>query len=319
MDLLRQRFMALSPGFLIANGLQIAGVAVMFIFMRQFWLAAFLAIVGCASNAAETRKLKVLTSFLPVYSFTVNVAGDLADVENLLPPGASPHDFQLSHSDVRKFNRADVLIINGLGVETWLDKLMKSAGEKRKVIAMSQGLGKGTNPHIWLDPILAAHAVTNILRALQAADPVNAQGYANNANTFIQKLYDLDRAFREGLAPAKGTAIITDHDAFAHLAQRYGLRVAGVIEETAEVSPKPSHVAKLGRIIRTQGVKAIFTEAEHPQKRAEQLAQDYRVRLAPLHTLESGDLSRTAYEEGMRKNLAVLKNTLINHASANAQ
>jgi ABC-type Zn uptake system ZnuABC Zn-binding protein ZnuA len=285
--------------------------------MRLLWLAAILAVVGC-TKAAE-RKPKILTSFLPVYSFTVNVAGDLAAVENLLPPGASPHDFQLSRSDVRKLNAADLLIVNGLGIETWLDKLIENAGEKRKVVAMSDGLGKDINPHVWLDPLLAAHCVTNIMRALQARDPANAAGYASNAEAFVRKLHDLDGAFREGLAPAEGTPIITYHDAFAHLAQRYGLRVAGVVEETAEVSPGPQHLAKLHRIVKTEGVRAIFTEAEHPQKLAEQLAQDFRIRLAPLHTLESGELSRTAYEDGMRKNLAILKNTLIDHASANAR
>ena len=288
--------------------------------MRQFWLAVFVALTALANgNTAEPRKLKVLTSFLPVYCFTVNVAGDLAQVENLLPPGASPHDFQLSPPDVRKFSQADLLIVNGLGVEPWLDKLRRQGAKGKRVITVSAGLSKDTNPHIWLDPILAAQAVTNILGALQAADPQNADAYAANAQAFLQKLNALDRDFRDGLVSVKGTAIITYHDAFPHLAQRYGLRIAGVVEETPEVSPGPRHLAKLRRIVQTQGVKAMFTDAEHPQKLAEQLAADFGVRLAPLFTLENGELSPTAYEDGMRKNLNVLKNTLTNHASANAK
>ncbi|MGZ7274449.1 metal ABC transporter substrate-binding protein, partial [Streptococcus pyogenes] len=84
---------------------------------------------------------------------------------------------------------------------------MKNAGQKTKVIVMSDDLSKGINPHVWLDPVLAMHSVTNILRALQAADPANAQAYASNARAFIEKLSDLDRAFREGLAPARGAPI----------------------------------------------------------------------------------------------------------------
>ena len=284
--------------------------------MRQLCWFGF-ACLALAADAAEARKLKVLTSFLPIYSFTVNVAGDLADVENLLPPGASPHDFQLSPADRKKFGSAELVVVNGLGVETWLDKLLKDS--KKQVGIASAGLGKKTNPHIWLDPVLAAHAVTNILRALQVADPAHADGYAANAKAFLGKLAAIDAEFRQGLTPARGAAIVTYHDAFEHLARRYGLRVVAVIEETAEVSPGPRHLARLRQTIQAEGVKAIFTDAEHPQKLAEQLSKDFAVRVAPLHTLENGELTRTAYEDGMRKNLAVLKSTLIGHASANAQ
>jgi len=286
--------------------------------MRQLWLAVFLAFVASA-NAGEARKPKVLTSFLPVYCFTVNVAGDLADVQNLLPPGASPHDFQLSRSDVRKLNQADLLIANGLGAEPWLDKLVRESAKQRPVVLMSAGLEKGSNPHIWLDPILAAHAVTNILRALQSADPRNADGYVANARAFVQRLYALDRDFQDALSPAKGSSIVTYHDAFPHLARRYGLRVVAVVEETPEVPPGPRHLAKLRQIVQTQGVKAMFTDAEHPERLAEQLAEDFGVRIAALYTIENGELSRTAYEDGMRKNLNILKRTLADHASANAK
>lgn len=286
--------------------------------MRQLSLAVFVLFIASA-YCAEARKLKVLTSFLPVYCFTVNIAGDLADVENLLPPGASPHDFQLSRSDVRKFNGADLLIANGLGAEPWLDKLVRQGSIQRQVMLMSQGLQRGTNPHIWLDPVLAAHAVTNIVRALQEADSRNAEGYAANAVGFVGRLYLLDRDFQDALAPIKGSAIITYHDAFPHLAQRYALRIAAVVEETPEVPPGPRHLAKLRQIIQTQDVKVMFTDAEHPQKLAEQLAADFGVRVAALYTIENGELSRTVYEDAMRKNLSVLKNSLGNHASANAK
>ena len=288
--------------------------------MRRLLVAIGFALVALVpGNAAEPAKLKVLTSFLPVYCFTVNVAGDLAQVDNLLPPGSSPHDFQLSPPDVRRFNQSDLLIVNGLGAEPWIDRLKRQGAKGKKIVIVSDGFSKDTNPHIWLDPILAAHAVTNILRALQAADAQNADAYATNARAFVRKLEALDQEFREALAGVKGAAIITYHDAFPHLARRYGLQIAGVVEETAEVSPGPRHLAKLRRMVQTQRVKALFTDAEHPQKLAEQLASDFGVRLAPLYTLEHGELSPTVYEEGMRKNLNVLRNTLTDHASANAK
>src|SRR5437773_1492932 len=188
----------------------------------KLWLALLLA-VAVSADAAQPHKLKVLTSFLPVYCFTVNVAGDLAQVECLLPPGATPHDFQLGPSDKRKFDDADLLIVNGLGAEQWLDRELKHAPHK-KVVAMSRGM-TATNMHIWLDPVLAQYAVTNILQALQIADPPNAGAYAKNADGFFVKLQALDQQFRNGLAPATGAAIVTYHDAFSHLVKPYGLRV----------------------------------------------------------------------------------------------
>ena len=284
--------------------------------MRPF--VALLVAFAVSAESAQTAKLKVLTTFLPVYCFTINIAGDLAEVENLLPPGASPHDFQLSQLDVRKFNQADLLVVNGLGAEPWANKLIRQAKNKT-VATMSAGFSKDTDPHIWLDPVLATRAVTNILQALQAADPKNSDAYAANARAFVQRVYALDQEFQEGLAPAKGAAIITYHDAFSHMARRYGLRVAGVVEETPEVSPGPRHLSKLRKIVQSENVKAMFTDAEHPQKLAERLAADFGVRLAPLYTLENGELSRSAYEDGMRRNLKILKQTLIENASANTR
>src|SRR5213594_1178571 len=146
--------------------------------------------IGCGSGT-EPGRLKVVTTSLPIYCFTDNVAGDLASVENLLPANVSPHDYQLTPQDARKLSGARLAVASGLGLEDWLDRVLK--GQHAPVVEASAGLGNGRigsddrhdhgawNPHFWLDPVLAAHAVTNIMRALQDVDPANAQGYARNA------------------------------------------------------------------------------------------------------------------------------------------
>src|SRR6266513_2480871 len=144
---------------------------------------------GISSPGAEGHKLRVLTSFLPVYCFTVNVAGDLAEVENLLPANIEPHDYQFSRKDLRKLGHADLLVVNGLGLERWLEKAFALQTRAVKLVQLGTGLESeiiyvtkaNPNPHIWLDPRLAQHAVTNILRALQEADPSHELGYAANA------------------------------------------------------------------------------------------------------------------------------------------
>ena len=277
-------------------------------------------------HCAPGRKVRVLTSFLPVYCFTANVAGDLAEVDNLLPPGIDPHDFQFSVREMKKLGAADVMVVNGLQLEPWLDRIIRSSEKPKVIVEAAAGLkaelimsGAGQkddekslvpNPHIWLDPKLAEHAVTNILAALQQADPGNAAGYARNANQYIERLEKLDAELQAGLAPAKGEAIVTFHNAFPYFARRYGLKIAGVIEEVPDVQPSPKYLSALGRTIKSDKVKAVFTDRQYASRLAEQFGRDYHVPAAQLDTLETGEFKPEAYEDGMRNNLHTLEKFL---------
>src|SRR4029079_2667109 len=130
------------------------------------------------AHGAE-KPLRILTTFLPAYCFASNVAGDLAQVENLLPGRVSLHDYQLTPGDIRKLSAADVIVVNGLGMETFLDSAIANAGPDtaRKIVHLSAGLegelipeGAAANPHIWLDPKLAMRGVSNVVEALQQKD-----------------------------------------------------------------------------------------------------------------------------------------------------
>jgi zinc transport system substrate-binding protein len=291
-----------------------------------WWLLA----PGPAQAAA---KLKVVTSFLPVYCFAVNVAGDLAEVENLLPSGVGPHDYQFAPRDLRKLTAADLFVVNGLGVEDWLGRVVQavgtsgkpvmveiSAGLKAELILLKPGTrvlesGHGhdhapANSHIWLDPKLAAHAVTNILKAFQKRDPANAAGYAANAEKYLARLQALDQELATALASVKTQPLITYHNAFPYFTRRYGLNLVGVVEETPDIEPSPQQRTALMKLIREKRVKVIFTEPQFTSKLARQIAQDAGVALAELDTLETGPLTPTAYETGLRRNATVLQRHL---------
>lgn len=271
-------------------------------------------------SASDSPKLKVVTSFLPIYCFTVNVAGDHADVQNLMPSGATPHEYQFSRRDLEKLNGADLVIINGLGLETWLGRLLQNSGSKRKseLITISASLEKELiydqankpNPHIWLDPTLAAHCVTNVLRAFQKTDPPNAAKYAANAADYVHRLQKLDSELEVALHPYVEAAVITYHAALPYFARRYGLKVVGVFEPVPEISPSVRHLASLREAARTHNVRAILTETPSPPRIAERFANDLRIPVASLDILESGALSATAYETGMRSNVAALTRVL---------
>ncbi|MEK7676321.1 MAG: zinc ABC transporter substrate-binding protein [Verrucomicrobiota bacterium] len=284
----------------------------------------------------------MVTSFLPTYCFTVNVAGGLAEVENLLPESISPHDFQLAPKDLRKLSSADLFIINGLSLEAWLDKAIKAisgdkpvtiieaaAGLRQELIYEAPALNSHQadsvqparlpsvaeqstipNPHFWLDPRLACLAVTNIMAALQKADPPNTAGYARNAASYVAKLEQLDGDIRGALEPLGNKAIVTFHNAFPYFARRYGLRLIGVIEETADVPPSPRYLTALMGAIRENKVRAIFAEPQSSSRLVRQIARDLRISVAELDTLETGPLAPSAYEEGMRRNLKTILQSL---------
>lgn len=284
----------------------------------------------------ENSRLQVLTSFLPMYCFTANIAGELADVANLLPANVGPHEYQPTPSDERKLRTADLLIINGLQLESWHERLVKSRSRRKPLTVVEAWKGLESewirsvptlhivaggdshshdhsgdaNPHLWLDPVLATHAVTNILRALQQADPVNSAQYAQNAARFSQRLWSIHQGYLQGLTVASNAPIVVFHDAFVYAAKRYGLRIVGVIEQTPEVTPSPKYLGELKRVIEQQRIRVIFAEPQFPAKLARQLAQDTGVPLAILDTMETaldGVLKPDSYERAMLQNLKVLQ------------
>jgi zinc transport system substrate-binding protein len=269
---------------------------------------------------------KVITTMGPLFSWASNVAGSAANVENLLPAGASPHDYQLSPKDFRKLDGARLIIFNGLEVEGDLKKMLTVDVHTAATLDAARGLGErliparhqepspsnpsGANPHFWLDPTLAAHAVTNIMRAMAEADPGHAAAYESNGLSYVQRLQKLDRELSAGTAPFKGASIVTHHDAFPYFARRYGLQIVGVIQEVPEVDPSPKHLATLQRTMREKKVRVVFMEPNSASGHAERIAHDLKVKLAVLDPLESIDLNPTAYEDAMRRNLKVLKEML---------
>jgi zinc transport system substrate-binding protein len=262
------------------------------------------------SDHASSRP-RIVTTILPLYCFAAGVAGGLAQVDNLLPENASGHDYQLSAQDARKLDNADLVIATGLGLENEiLGRRLKVPAVKaaagvdpiRGHVHETHRHGDDTNPHFWLDPILAAHAVTNILQALQKADPQNADAYARNAAAYAVRLHKLDQEIAAMLVPYRGRALVTYHDAFPYFARRYGLQIAGVVQEVADVEPTARHLSELRALIRDKKISVIFTETGSDSRRVKQLAADLGVKVATLDPLEAGPLSPTAYEEGMRRN-----------------
>lgn len=284
--------------------------------------------------AAEgSPRLRVLASFFPPAVVALNVAGTNAEVDVLLDGRIDPHDFQFSRADLAKISHADLLVLNGLGMESWLGPALVKIGLAKPTAELSANLGSEQlipaygheihrhhdrnrdddarfNPHIWLDPRLLAHGTSNVLRRLQQVDPKNAETYEANARRFIGQLRELDAELLRELKPVRWVPVVTWHDAFAYFARRYGPNVIGVIEPVAEVDPAPRYLADLSRRCRAEGVRALFNQPGVRSLLPQRLAADWRVPVATLDTLENHLLKADAYATAMRANARILRETL---------
>jgi zinc/manganese transport system substrate-binding protein len=292
---------------------------------------ATLAVAMAQSPAPKAEKLNIVTSFLPVQSHTLAIAGDHANVKQLLAKDTGPHDFQLTPADVKKLSDADLLIINGAGIEEWLGELIKKSGNKNLVVVdTSNGIklvespeeieighshshahdhdhGDGANPHIWLDPVIAKKQAANIVAALQKADPSNASAYAQNGKVYEAKLSALDSDYRSTLAPLPNKNLVTFHDAFPYLAARYKLNYVGAISEFPEKDPAPKQLAALVDKIRSLKVGVLFAENGYAPGLLKKIAGETGAKVSELDTLEVGQGTATAYLDRMGANLESLR------------
>lgn len=286
------------------------------------------------------KKLHIVTTIFPIYCFASGVIGSEGDVQNLLPANVEPHDYQLSPSDIRKIKQADLVIINGLGLDNWVMKAIPAKKDRfdtssAKTGPMILNLGAllnktnfidiaadldlegehkhghehqhgSANPHIWLDSQVAVQCVNIISNAIAELNPA----YKKNAESYVARLAKLDSDIAAQLAPVRNKAFITQHDAFPYFVRRYELKQAGVIEVTPDVSPSPRYLSDLLKVIREKNVPVIFTDPRASQRLAKQIAHDTKIHTADLDTLESGKPDPLGYEQGMRRNAATLAREL---------
>jgi zinc transport system substrate-binding protein len=273
-------------------------------------------------------RIVILTSFAPVRCFASNVAGDAADVSVLVPPNAGPHDYSFSPADIQKIAKADVLVINGAGLENWLQRGIKSAGRKDLLtvdtsagIHLITGLdvrplpgvhsepdpdAGGTNPHIWLSPVNAIKQVENIRDALVSRDPANAETYRANAVTYIRKLQSLDNEIRTATHSFPNRNLITFHDTFPYFARDYGFNVVATFEEFPGKEPSPKAIEQLRKTIAGGNVCALFSEPQYSAKAMQIIGKELKVPVVQLDPMETGDGSKDFYERVTRKNMDAL-------------
>ncbi|MDD5675233.1 MAG: metal ABC transporter substrate-binding protein [Chitinivibrionales bacterium] len=270
------------------------------------------------SNPAPAPRV-ILCSFYPMYIMTLNVADNVPGVKVVTmtkPQTGCLHDYQLTPQDLTTLSTAWVLVVNGGGMESFIDKAVKQRPQliivnASKGIPLIKGGGdEGDNPHVWVSLDGAMKQVKNIGDGLSAADPGSAEKYHANAQAYIAKLKTLQNKMHAELASFSGREIITFHEAFPYFAKEFGLHIAAVVEREPGSEPSAGELARTIRIIKHHAVTALFAEPQYPAKAAQTIAAETGLKVYELDPAATGPAEKGAYIRIMEANGAVLKEAL---------
>lgn len=296
-------------------------------------------LTGCGTQPADTAagdgRLRVLTSFYPMYDFACKIGGDCIDVTNMVPSGTEPHDWEPSTNDLKNLEKADVFIYNGADMEPWADDLLVSRSDTLRVVEASENVELRTtdgehehahehedadhhhgdfDPHVWLDPENAKIEIEAIRDALCAADPENSTVFQSNYEKYAAELDALDAEFREKLAPLPNRTIVVAHEAFGYLCDAYGLTQVGIEGLSPDSEPDPGRMAEVIDFVREHSISTIFFEELVSPKVAEAIASETGAQakmLSPLEGLSDEQAAAGAdYFSVMHDNLAALMEAL---------
>ena len=287
-------------------------------------IALCLLLTGCGgTNTAGGGKdgsFHIVTSFYPMYIATLNITQgiDGVTVTNMTKPQTGClHDYQLMTEDMKTLEKADAFVINGAGMESFLDKVIKQQ-KSLKVIDASKGIdllkdGDEENPHVWLSATDAIAQVKNIAEQLKAADPKHADAYEKNAAAYIKKLEALKTEMHAALDTVPNKDIVTFHEAFPYFAKEFGLNIISVVEREPGTEPTPAELQETIEQVKALPVKVLFTEPQYSPSAAETIARETGAKiytLDPIVTGEANEQALNAYIDTMKKNMETLKTAL---------
>ena len=231
----------------------------------RFLLLSVLLLIASPLHAAE--RLNVVASFSILADFVRNVGGDRVNLTTLVGPDSDVHVYTPAPGDAKRIADAKLVIVNGLGLEGWLPRLVQSAGSKAQVVTASAGitplkLGSAADPHAWQSVPNAKVYVTDIANALAAADPDDAEFFRTQAKAYLEKLETLDREVREAVAkiPPDRRKVISTHDAFGYFAAEYGVQFVAPLGVSTETEPSARDIAAIIGQIKAQKIPAVFLE-----------------------------------------------------------
>ncbi len=270
-----------------------------------------------ASPSTPQSTQTVVASHYPVQFLAEQVGGDLVDVQTLTAPGAEPHDLELSPQQVAEVQEATAVFYiadfqpsvdeavaeaSGTTVDLSEGLPLRTAEEEHAGEEPDHG---GTDPHVWLDPVLMQQMAVTVADTLAEADPDNAQTYQDNAAELGTELAALNTEWEEGTATCEIRTMVVSHEAFGYLADQYGFEQKGISGLSPETEPSASAIADLVSFVEDNGVTTVYSETLVDPAVAETIAAEAGVQTATLDPLE-GPPADGDYLSAMRANLATV-------------
>jgi len=268
------------------------------------------------SAAADSTEISVMTSFYPLYEFTKQVGQDKVQVSLLVPPGIEPHDWEPTINELQKMHEANLIVINGIGFESWADDI-DTINSSVMIVDTSTGVSlinidhSGVDPHIWLNPVMAKTQVTNIVNALVKIDPTNEKYYRDNAKSYQAKLDSLDTKIKNELSACKKD-FITFHNAFSYFSIQYDLNQHTILRSNDSHSePTLKTLEQIINLAKKFNIDVIFAEEALDTRTSQVIANEIGAKVLVLSPIEVGD-ENSNYLSKMENNLSNLKEALCN-------
>jgi zinc/manganese transport system substrate-binding protein len=287
----------------------------------QLWLV-FLVLLTSAAPLRAQGRLNVVASFSILGDFVRNVGGEHVSVTTLVGPDGDVHVYTPAPADAKKIADAKLVVINGLGLEGWLPRLVQSSGGKAAMVTASQGItplkiGSDADPHAWQSVANAKIYVANIRDALVAADTAGAEAYRANAERYRAKLDALDREVREAIAqiPQARRKVISTHDAFGYFASAYGIEFIAPQGVSTESEASARNIAGIITQIKISKIPAVFLENISDPRLMRRISSETGARIggtlfSDSLTGEKGDAP--TYIDMVRHNIKALTSALTN-------
>jgi zinc/manganese transport system substrate-binding protein len=290
--------------------------------MRNLFGLIALALIAVALPARAQDRLTVIASFSILGDFAKNVGGDRVNVATLVGPNSDVHVYSPAPADAKKVANAKLVIVNGLGLEGWLPRLVQSAGNKAVIVTATEGIaplkrGSDADPHAWQSVVNAKIYVGNIRAALTSADPASADVFKANSEAYLAKLDALDREVREAVAqiPESRRKAISTHKAFGYFAAAYGVEFIAPLGVSTESEPSARDIAGIISQIRSAKIPAVFLENISDVRLIQRISAETGARVggtlySDSLTDEKGDAP--TYIDMVRHNIRVLTRALAN-------
>jgi ABC-type Zn uptake system ZnuABC Zn-binding protein ZnuA len=286
---------------------------------------------ACSPASVESGKPSVLATTTIIGDVAAQIGGEHIDVVVLLPPDSDPHSYQLTPQDLVAMEEAQLVLVNGFGLEEFLGDLIEDNINQDKIVVVSEGITpiifgeekdsdhehdhEEFDPHVWMAPMNVAVWAENIAAALAEIDPAHTADFAANTQAYKQELTDLDDWATEQFSsvPEDRRLLVSDHETFNYLAQAYDLEVVGALTGFSSLAESSAQeLAALEDAINDLGVPAIFVSTTVPPGLADRVAEDTGVQVVRVHTgsLSDEEGSAVTYLEMMRSTISLMANAL---------